>query len=100
MNTPKYMPLPKLQKWLDEGSQFIEILSTLAQTSGNMYRQWVTGRRGISASKAGAIEAAMEMISHTHDNAPEPLTRGDLCEACQACSYFKSVMRDRQKGES
>lgn len=85
----KYEPIPLLAVWLDQvDPPTKKMLGDLAGTSEAMYRQWVSGRRNLSAEKAGAIEAAMEKIYVDIPGAPKPLSRGDLCRACRNCRYF------------
>jgi len=85
----KYAPVTKLQGWLKEATPALkQLLSKTAGTSEAMYRQWVAGRRGISADKAGALEVAMAEIKQRFPEAPDPLTRGDLCEACKKCPFY------------
>lgn len=78
-----------LAKWLNAITPSMrQMLSRMAGTSESMYRQWVQGRRGLSAEKAGALEEAMIFLHARHPGVPDPLTRGDLCEACRKCPYF------------
>ena len=81
-----------LAAWLAAASVEVKAkLCKLADTSESMYRQWVSGRRKLSAAKAGEVEDAMLDIARTCPGAPPALTRGDLCEACRNCPYYKAV---------
>lgn len=87
----KYPPSPKLGHWLASANKEMrDRLYELSARSENMLRQWVTGRRAPSAASAGAIEECTVIISTEFKGAPQPLTRGDLCEACQNCNYFQA----------
>lgn len=95
MTAPKpniYPPCPKLAGWLKKAKTDMRArLAFLARTSDAMYRQWVPGRRGVSADMAGRIEDATRQIKIENPAAPEPVLRGDLCEACRRCPYFNAV---------
>ena len=85
------MSTPTLAEWLEKApDEFRQLLAELASTDSCMYRQWIAGRRGMSAEKAGMLENATRLIKDRHPDAPAPLLRGELCEACQNCEYFKS----------
>lgn len=87
----KYPPSPRLGAWLVSASKDMrERLYELSARSENMLRQWVTGRRAPSAASAGAIEECTLIISKEFPDAPEPVTRGDLCETCRNCNYFQA----------
>ena len=93
----------ELAAWLESASAELKaLLCELAGTSESMYRQWVSGRRKLSAAKAGEVEDAMLLISRTYPTAPPALTRGDLCEACHKCPYYKAVQdaADDSEGDS
>ena len=91
MEDYKYPKAAKLGEWLKKASPELRAeLSHLAATSEAMYRQWITGRRAMSADKAGAIESVMRYFARNRENAPAPLTRGDLCETCRRCNYFQA----------
>lgn len=89
MSKANYTPNKPFSKWLNAATPYIrDLLEQLAQTSDAMFRQWAAGRRQCSADKAGLVEAATLEIYKTVPNAPLPLTRGDMCEACAKCQYF------------
>ena len=91
---PKYPPCPTLRDWLYQASPTMaKQLAYLAQTSITMFRQWVTGRRGVSADTAGRLELASGEMALRDVNAPPPLLRGDLCEACRNCNYYQTARR-------
>ncbi len=94
----KYPPLPKLKKWIEGVTPAIaKRLAEIADTSDSMFRQWIPGRRGISADMAGRLEAAMRLIKSKNPEVPDPLTRGDLCEACRECPYFQEGQAKKKK---
>lgn len=88
----KYAPIIALSNWLASASpQMKQRLATLAESSECMFRQWVSGRRAMSAEKAGMVAAASAEISREFPVAPKPLKRGDLCEACRNCDYYNQI---------
>jgi hypothetical protein len=92
----KYRSNPKLGAWLKNSTPTIRhALSRLAGTSETMFRQWVSGRRNISADMAGRLETAMSDLHELGETDLQPLSRGNLCDACRRCDYF---LTDR-KGE-
>lgn len=87
----KYPPTPKLAAWLEATTKQMScLLAELSGTSVAMFRQWIPGRRGISADMAGRLVDGMRKLGEDHRTAPDPLTRGDLCDACRKCEYFKN----------
>jgi len=83
-------PLPRLERWLDALPRDLQkSLADLAGTTENMFRQWITGRRKMSASCAGRLEDAMSKLKSDHPDIPEPMTRGDLCDVCKKCRYYE-----------
>ena len=87
----KYPPCPALKTWLDTATPMMsQKLALLAQTSAAMFRQWVPGRRGVSADTAGRLARASVRIAKEDPKAPKPLKRGDLCAACRECEYYKA----------
>jgi hypothetical protein len=87
----KYPQTPKLAEWLEATTkQMASLLAELSGTSVAMFRQWIPGRRGISADMAGRLVDGMRKLREDHRAAPDPLTRGDLCDACRKCEYFKN----------
>jgi len=85
----KYPPAHALRKWLEAAPpEAKRLLAELGNASKDMRQQWVTGRRALSAAKAGDLEAAMIEISSVCIDAPAPLYRGDLCATCAKCSYY------------
>lgn len=97
--TFKYPPLPKLEQWLKNASPHLhQRLADLAGTTVGMYRQWVPGRRGVSAAMAGKLEQAMEHLSSTEVGVPTLLRRGDFCHTCAECDYYKQV-REHQASD-
>jgi hypothetical protein len=91
-----YQRNDKLAAWLrgagKSTSEASKMLAELAFTTEAMIRQWVSGRRKMSADSAGRVESAMNKFSAINIHAPQPLTRGDLCEACSECPYHKHVI--------
>lgn len=93
MKTPKYVPLPKLKSWLQSASTLLkQQLCDMAGTSDSMYRQWVVGRRAMSADLAGRVARATQTLYEQNPTAPKPLTRGDLCEACRNCELYQGSL--------
>ena len=87
----KYPPIPQLGEWVSKLSEsLLNSFYERSATSNNYIYQLVKGRRGMSAAKAGHISQAMRELDEAHNGVPEPLTRGDLCEACRACEYYKA----------
>ena len=85
----------KLKTWLSKGGvAYRDLLIETAGTSIGMIRQWTTGRRNPTAANAGDLVNAMETIAMTYVDAPRPLTRGDLCEACARCPHFLDALHD------
>ncbi len=88
----KYAPIKALSNWLEKATpQMKQHLATLAESSDCMFRQWVSGRRAMSADKAGFVAAASVELKKDFPDAPPPLKRGDLCEACRNCDYYNQV---------
>lgn len=85
----------KLALWLKNAGKSAgeasRLLAELAYTTEVMIHQWKAGRRKMSADSAGRVEAAMTKFSAINIHAPQPLTRGDLCEACSECPYYIHV---------
>jgi hypothetical protein len=85
----------KLAAWLKGAgkstSEASRMLAELAFTTEAMIRQWASGRRKLSADSAGRVEAAMNRFSIMSLHSPQPLTRGDLCEACSQCPYHNHI---------
>jgi DNA-binding transcriptional regulator YdaS (Cro superfamily) len=97
MTLQKYPKATALKDWLSQATKEMkDELAILAGTSTSMYRQWVDGRRAISADMAGRLSsasrevAALYLEKHGAVNLPDSLTRGDLCEACRKCEYFQN----------
>jgi len=91
-NENKYPPIHALASWLSYATpQMKQLLASLANSSECMFRQWTAGRRGMSAGKAGELAAASAKVKQVIPNAPVPLKRGDLCEACRTCEYYNQV---------
>ena len=105
---PKYPKADALKNWLSLASKEMkEDLAKFVGTSTNMYTQWVTGRRAISADMALRLAAASVHVKNGYYDspqgridAPEPLLNGDLCEACKQCPYFTQhpdiIKRDKK----
>jgi DNA-binding transcriptional regulator YdaS (Cro superfamily) len=90
--TTKYAPITALSNWLAVATpQMKQKLATLAESSECMFRQWVAGRRGMSAEKAGLVAAATNVIEAEFDAAPKALKRGELCDACRSCDYYNQI---------
>lgn len=88
----KYTPLTALSNWLSAASPTMkQKLAALAESSECMFRQWVAGRRGMSAEKAGLVAQATVDIVREFPGAPSPLKRGELCDACRNCDYYNQV---------
>ena len=88
----KYTPITALANWLAVASpQMKQKLATLAESSECMFRQWVAGRRAMSAEKAGFVAQASAEISREFLDAPKPLKRGELCDACRNCDYYNQI---------
>lgn len=75
--------MSKLQKWFEQhtGKERVA-LAKRAGISLTYLWQCSTGRRNVSAAKAAAIETAAAQLNI-------PLPRGDLCEVCHDCPYYK-----------
>lgn len=87
-----YPPIFVLANWLSAASPAMkQKLATLAESSECMFRQWVAGRRGMSAEKAGLVANASTAVSREFPDAPKPLKRGDMCEACRNCEYYNQI---------
>lgn len=67
-------------------------LAIKARTSLNMLYQLSAGHRRASADLAGKIEAGIASMAKRKRAAVLPaVQRGDLCEACSKCKYYKKV---------
>lgn len=89
-----YPKLTKLEAWINAAPTFQKLLAELGKTSESMFRQWISGRRGMSAAKAADLEKAMLDLKSDYPNSvPKPLTRADLCDACNQCPYFKAAKK-------
>ena len=90
-----YIRNEKLAAWLKGAgkstSEASKLLAELAYTTEAMIRQWASGRRKMSADSAGRVESAMNLFSAITLHSPQPLTRGDLCEACRECPYHNHL---------
>jgi hypothetical protein len=90
-----YQRNDKLAQWLTGAgkstSEASRKLAELAYTTEAMIRQWASGRRKLSADSAGRVESAMNKFSAINLHSPQPLTRGDLCEACRECPYHNHI---------
>lgn len=88
----KYTPVTALSNWLASANpQMKQRLAALAESSECMFRQWVSGRRAMSAEKAGLVAKASVDIKNDFADAPKPLKRGDLCDACRNCDYYNQI---------
>jgi hypothetical protein len=88
-NRCKYPPVNALRTWLDAATPEVKnMLAELAKASKDMRQQWITGRRAMSAEKAGNLVDAMLIINQQIPDAPIPLSRGDLCAACSKCPHY------------
>ena len=88
----KYSPIIALSNWLAIASPAMKTrLATLAESSECMFRQWVAGRRAMSAEKAGLVAQASAEIQREFPDAPKPLKRGELCDACRNCDYYNQI---------
>jgi hypothetical protein len=70
-----------------------EQFKQLAEKSGstaNSMRQIVSGRRGVTAERAAAIEVAADALGFDVD-------RGNVCATCSKCPFYKTVKRQRGK---
>ena len=97
MTLQKYPKATPLRQWLILApKEMKDELAKLAGTSTSMYRQWVDGRRALSADMAGRLATASRSLIALYKEKlgdiplPPPLTRGDLCEACRKCEYFQN----------
>lgn len=91
MSSTNYTPNKPFSLWLSKATPYVkQQLEVLAQTTESMFRQWASGRRQCSAEKAGLVESATLQIAKTIPGAPEALTRGDMCDACAKCEYFRA----------
>ena len=87
-SVPPYTKATALKTWLDKASTVMRNdLTAWLETTDQMYSQWVSGRRGVSAEMAGRIDNGTRFIS-TRLNGPAPVLRGDVCAACSKCHYF------------
>lgn len=91
-------PYPKataLKVWLDKASKDLrEELTYILGTADQMYSQWISGRRGISAEMARRIDVETRiMFANKYglrtDKTPPPVLQGDICVACSKCAYFR-----------
>lgn len=88
----KYAPIIALSNWLAVASpQMKTRLASIAESSECMFRQWVSGRRAMSAEKAGLVAQASAEIHREFPDSPKPLKRGELCEACRNCDYYNQI---------
>ena len=86
---PKYKKADAIATWLDKSSTRLrEALTHMIGVADQMYWQWTSGRRGISAETAGKIDTATRYLAKHHE-APAPVLRGDICSACEKCHYFQ-----------
>jgi hypothetical protein len=86
---PKYKKAEAIAIWLDASSTRLrEALTDMIGVADQMYWQWTSGRRGISAETAGKIDTATRYLAKNR-GAPKPVLRGDICTACEKCHYFQ-----------
>lgn len=97
MKTAQNAPNEKFKKWLDKATPLMRLhLAMLAGTSRQMFRQWASGRRALSAEMAGEVSKASLFLSDNNPKVPEPLTRGDLCDACAKCEHFLESLKNNK----
>ncbi len=90
----KYRPNPVLGAWLKAATPSMKkALYALIASTPVVLWQHVSGRRNMSAEKAGRVEQAMQTIAKSSREAPTPLTRGMLCDACSKCSYYLNSIK-------
>lgn len=87
------MPLDKYAAWMKESSvDEKKELAVKAKTSLNMLYQLGSAHRQASASLAGKIETGIASIAKRKRDPILPLVqRGDLCEACAKCKFYKEL---------
>lgn len=67
-----------------------ETVVAAANTSLATLYQLSQGHRRASAEMAGRIAKGIELVGRKKRKSPLPVVlRGDLCETCAACSYYR-----------
>lgn len=67
-----------------------ETVVAAANTSLAMLYQLASGHRKASADLAGRIANGLALVGRKKRKTPLPVVlRGDLCETCAACSYYR-----------
>ena len=80
-----------LSEWLKAASEsHLNAVCKMSDTSLAMMRQYASGRRNMSASKAERISEVMSRAYAFNGDEPKALSQGELCEACHNCTYFKN----------
>ena len=85
------MGLEIFRQWMKEANaDEKKELAIKARTSLSLLYQLDYGTRNASADLAGRIEEAIKRINRRKRHTPLPVVqRGDLCEACSKCRFYK-----------
>ena len=86
---PKYKKADAIATWLETAATGLrELLTHRLGVADQMYWQWTSGRRGISAETAGKIDKHTRTLFDSVPGAPKPVLAGEICEACSKCRYY------------
>lgn len=85
------MSIEKFKKWMGESTAGEKKeLAIKARTSLSLLYQLVYGTRNASSELAGRIEQGVKSINRRKRHSPLPVVqRGDLCETCSKCKFYK-----------
>jgi hypothetical protein len=88
-----HQPTLELAEWLPRASaDERRRLAALSDTSLQHLRHIAAGRRGLSARKAAALEAASLEI-HVSNLGLPPVLRTSSCAACAVCPQARATLR-------
>jgi hypothetical protein len=85
------MAIERFREWMEESTiAEKKLLALRAKTALSLLYQLGYGTRNASADLAARVAKGIEMVNSKPRHKPLPeVLRGDLCETCAKCSYYK-----------
>lgn len=85
------MSIDRFRDWMKESTMDEKwTVVAAADTSLPLLYQLASGHRKASADLAGRIAKGIALVAKKKRREPLPVvTRGDICETCGKCEYFK-----------